>query len=84
MIIEDAGPTDVFTGPMATAITRRVKCMKFITNATFTTLTFMFTSGESQAVAPTGPTYPALFELGDIKTFRLLTGSAVVTFYANV
>jgi hypothetical protein len=82
---EQLGPTDVFTGPMATAITRRVKSMKVITNVTFTSLSFIFTSGEAQAVNPaTSITYPALFEFENIKSFRLLTGSAIVVFYSNV
>lgn len=80
----DQGPTDLFTGPMASAINRRVKKMLIVTNATFTApLTFMYTSGEGQAVTASGITFPALLVLNDIKSFRLLTGTALVVFYAD-
>jgi hypothetical protein len=81
---EQIGPTDVFTGPMASAVTRRVKSMKFITASTFTSISFMFTSGEALAASATAPTYPAILEIENIKSFRLLTGSAIVVFYSNV
>lgn len=80
----EAGPTDVFNGAMASVITRRVKKMTVIANCTFTSLSFMFPSGEAQAAAPTAPTYPALTEFINVKSFRLATGTVLVTFYANV
>jgi hypothetical protein len=81
---DEAGPQDVFTGPMAAVITRRVKRMFILSNATFTSMAYMFPSGEALAVPTTTPTYPALTELRNIKSFRLLTGSALVVFYASV
>jgi hypothetical protein len=77
----DAGPMDVFSGAMATAITRNIKKIEVIEDATFTTLDFMFPSGEAQAADPTDPTYPALTKLFDIKQFRLATGMVLATFY---
>jgi hypothetical protein len=83
MQIEETGPTDIFTGAMASVITRRVKRIQVMVACTFTTLTFMYPSGEAQATSATAPTYPPLAEIRDVKTFRLATGTVLVTFYAD-
>lgn len=83
MTDETTGPQDVFTGPMGAVVTRRVRSMTFLAASTFTSIAFMFPSGEATAAAPATPTYPALLEIENLKSFRLLTGSAIVTFYAN-
>jgi hypothetical protein len=80
---DETGPSDVFTGPMATVITRRVKHIFVITASVFANLTWMFVSSETQAVNANGPTYPPLFRMYNIKSFQLTSGSVLVVFYAD-
>lgn len=67
---------------MATGITRFAQKIKILEDATFTTLTFKFPGGETQAANPNAVTYlaAASIELEEVKTFRLLTGSIMVWF----
>lgn len=80
--MESDGACDIFTGAMATAVTRYATKIKILADATFTTLTFKFPGGEVQAANPNAITYLAAssIELLDVKTFKLLTGSIMVYF----
>lgn len=80
------GPTQFFTGPMDALITRKTKSIRCIANSTFTKLNFQFpadTTGDSAEVDPTDPsgiTFPALYEIGYIAGFQLLTGTIEVVY----
>jgi len=78
---EDRGPTSIFSGAMAAVTTRNVKSMRFLAASTFTSLTFMYDAADPNQVNPNVPTYPALAEINDVKSFRLLTGAIEVNFY---
>jgi hypothetical protein len=76
------GPTEFFTGAMASVIDRNAKEIRCITAVTFTTLTFQFIAGTTSPapVAPTTITYPVGYVVGYVATFRLLTGSIQVVY----
>lgn len=80
--MESPGSCDIFTGPMSTAVTRFALKIKILEDAVFTTLTFRFPGGETQAANPNVVTYlaGASIELLEVKTFRLLSGSIMVQF----
>ena len=76
------GPTEYFTGAMNAVITRDVKEIRCITAVTFTTLTMQFVAGTTSP-APVNPntlTFPALWIIGYVASFRLLTGSIQVIY----
>lgn len=78
------GPTELFSGPMASAITRLTKEIRVLGAATFTTLNFQFPAGTpTLPVNPTDPstvTFPAGTQIGYVKSFQLLTGSIQVIY----
>lgn len=75
------GPTDVFSGAMGAAVTRKVKCIRIIATAAFTSLSFQFPASTAGAAGPeTIAAYPALFELYDVASFRLASGSIQVIY----
>lgn len=76
------GAVGIFSGAMATAITRYVTKIKILEDAVFTTLTFKFDAGETQQVNPNTVTYLAgsSITLREVKTFRLASGSIMVHF----
>lgn len=76
------GPVEFWDGPMGAVVTRKTKVIKVMEEATFTTLTMQFpaTPATSGAANPNALTYPALAEIRDVASFRLLTGSIQVIY----
>lgn len=81
------GPTEFFTGPMGSVITKKVKMIKIVADAIFTTLTMQFpgvTVGNG-IVNPSTLTFlaAARYEIEDVASFRLLSGSIQVIYAHN-
>lgn len=74
---DQLGPTEFWDGPMGAVVARKTKLIKVVETATFTTLTMQFpaTPATAGAADPNALTYPALAEIRDVASFRLLTGS---------
>jgi hypothetical protein len=81
---DQLGPVEFFSGAMAAASTRKAKVIKCLEAVTFSTLVMQFPAGpaDASAVAPTAVTFPPLFDLRDVKSFRLATGSVEVVYVA--
>lgn len=79
---DELGPVEFWDGPMAAVVTRKVKLIKVVETATFTTLTMQFpaTPATTGAANPNALTYPSLAEIRDVASFRLLTGSIHVIY----
>lgn len=77
------GPIEYFDGAMAAAVVRKVKVIRVIEEATFTSLTMQFPSTPATAGAanPSAISFPALMEIWDVAAFRLLTGSIQVVYH---
>lgn len=72
-----SGPTEFFSGAGGSVINRKVKVLRVLSATVFTTLTMQFPAAPAggSAVAPTAVTYPAGYDLWDVATFRLASGS---------
>lgn len=81
------GTTEFFTGPMSTAITRKVKMIRIISDAVFTTLTMQWPEGTSGNGTVAGSTLTFLaaarYEIEDVAVFKLLSGSIQVIYSNN-
>lgn len=81
------GPTEFFSGAMAAVITKKVKKIIVIADATFTTLTMQWPPSPTGtgAVAPTTLTFlaAAKYEIEDVASFRLATGAIQVIYHHN-
>lgn len=79
------GPIEYFDGPMASAVARKVKVIRVIEDAAFTILTMQFpgTPATTGAADPADLTFPATFEIWDVASFQLLTGSIQVVYHTN-
>jgi len=81
------GLNEFFTGPMSSVITRKVKRIKIVSDAVFTTLTMQFPAGTvgNGAVNPSTLTFlaSAPYILEDVASFRLLSGSIEVVYAHN-
>jgi len=77
------GPVEWFDGAMGAVVARKVKVIRIVEDAAFTTLTMQFptTPATSGAVAPSVLTFPATFEIWDVASFRLLSGSIQVIYH---
>jgi hypothetical protein len=74
-----SGPTSVFSGAMASPITRFARDIEILSDAVFTVLDFQFDGGESQQVAPNTVTYPAnRYKLYEVKRLQLASGIILV------
>lgn len=73
---DDLGPVEFWDNTMPATVTRKTKVLKVLADATFSVLTFQFpaTPATTGAVAPTTVTFPMLFEIEDVASFRLATG----------
>lgn len=83
MIEALTGPQDVFNSTSGT-IVRKVKTLRILSEAgaTFTTLTFMFPSGDAGAVANgAGVTFSSNIDLHNVKSFLVATGAVLAIFY---
>lgn len=78
------GPVEFWKGAMAAVITRKTKVIIVMETAVFTTLTMQFpaTPATTGAVNPSTLTFPALAEIRDVASFRLLSGS-IQTIYSQ-
>lgn len=79
------GPTEFFDGAMAAVITRKVKVIHIIEDAVFTTLTMQWpqTPASAGAAVATSLSFPGYFQLWDVASFRLLSGSIQVVYHTN-
>lgn len=79
---DELGPVEFWDGPMGAVVTRKVKLLKVVEEATFTSLTMQFpaTPATAGAANPSTMTFPALAEIRDVASFRLLTGSIQVIY----
>lgn len=79
---DELGPVEFWDGPMAAVVTRKVKLLKVLEDATFTSLTMQFpaTPATTGAANPSAIAFPALAEIRDVASFRLLTGSIQVIY----
>jgi hypothetical protein len=67
----------VFSGAMANPVTRYATEIEVIADAAFTVLEFQFDGGETEQVGPaTIASYPALFKLEAVKSFKLASDTA--------
>jgi hypothetical protein len=77
---DQLGPSEFFTGAVA-LVKRKVKVLKIVQDAVFANLTLQFPATPASAgavVLPAGIsalTFPAFFELRDVKSFQLTSGS---------
>jgi hypothetical protein len=74
------GAPSVFSGAMASTITRKVKYIDVLADAVFEVLTFQFNGGEAQQVGPETVTYPSLFTIREVASFKLDSGTILVYF----
>lgn len=78
------GPTELFTGPMADPIARKVKEIHCLADSTFTKLDFQFPAATLTLPVdpsdPSGVTFPALYIIGYVMNFQLLTGTIHVIY----
>jgi hypothetical protein len=75
------GAPSVFSGAMANPVTRYATEIEVIADAAFTVLEFQFDGGETEQVGPaTIASYPALFKLEAVKSFKLASGSIIAYF----
>lgn len=77
------GATEFFTGAGTVVVSRKAKLIKMLAASTFTTLTMQFPATPASVDAVTGETprsFPPLYELRDVSTFRLLTGQIQVIY----
>lgn len=77
---EYLGPTEFWDGAMADPVVRKTKVIKIVESSTFTVLEMQFpntpaTTGAADAVALSSVTFPATFEIRDVASFQLATGS---------
>lgn len=81
---DQLGPVEFWNGPMGAVVVRKTKVINVLADATFTTLTMQFSATPATAGAanPSALTFPALAEIRDVASFRLLTGS-IQTIYAQ-
>lgn len=79
------GPIEYFDGVMGAVVTRKVKVIRVVEDAAFTTLTMQFpgTPATSGAANPSTLSFPATFEIWDVASFRLLSGSIQVVYHTN-
>lgn len=78
-----AGPTDTFTGAMASAVVKKAKTIRVLTPAVFAVLDYMYPNNDAMAVNPNTVTYPALAEIDFVKKFQLTSGSIQVVYFAG-
>jgi len=74
------GPIAAFDGAMSAACTRKATCIEVVETAVFTTLELEFEAEETDQDALTALSYPPLFRLLNVKSFRLASGSILVAF----
>lgn len=82
------GPTEFFTGPMSAVITRKVKMIKIVADAIFTTLTMQFPGTPTVGNGVVNPntltfTSNSSYWIEDVASFRLLSGSIQVIYAHN-
>jgi hypothetical protein len=74
---DQLGPSEFWDGAMGSPLVRKVKVLKVVENAVFTSLVMQFpaTPATTGAANPNALTFPAFFELRDVKSFQLASGS---------
>jgi hypothetical protein len=82
------GATEFFQGAMANTVAKNTKKIKMLANSTFAAggLVMMFQAAPAAPDALAQPSsitsFPALAEIENVKSFKLLTGSIQVIYYA--
>lgn len=80
MLSNMTGPIAAFSGAMGATCSRPATCIEVVENAVFGVLTLEFPTVQAGQAAMTAPTYPALFKILNVKSFKLNSGSILVSF----
>lgn len=77
------GPIEYFDGAMGAVVARKVKVIRIVEDAAFTSLTMQFPTDPATAGAadPATLSFPATFEIWDVASFRLASGSIQVVYH---
>lgn len=73
---DQLGPVEFWDGT-SPLVKRKVKVLKIVETATFASLTMQFpaTPATGGAADPSALSFPAFFEIRDVKSFQLASGS---------
>lgn len=81
--LQQVGPIEFFDGAMASPVVRKTKVIRVVENAVFSELVMQFptTPATSGAADPANITFPAMFEIWDVASFELASGSIQVVYH---
>ena len=80
MLSQMTGPISAFSGPTANTVTRIATAIEIVEEATFEELVLQFPAEHTDEADITDLIFPPTFRILNVESFKLATGSILVSF----